>query len=402
MPETTTAPVMPSASSPATAGPSPFEELINLPGMKDEPEAPRDEKFHVEQKDNPARPARPAPTDRTKPTDKHKSEVKSATEPAKPIEEDPEFATGPAALRNAYTRTKAELKELKAKYESREKSPSEPPPEFTERLTAAEKRAHDLDTEIKYLRYEKSTEYRDKYVKPMEKAFHRAFSEVSQLPITDEEGNDRLGTRADFEAIVRAPLGEAKRMAKAFGDSAQDVMDHRKKILELREEAGQAIDDYRAKGQEYEKQRQDESDVSQQKQAKLFQEHLATGAKERPEWFGPPDETDPHDGEMLNWGKGRANLLFGDTSQLTDDQRIALHASAHNMISTFPRIAYRLKKVTKERDALKERLAEFEASEPGPGGTRIPRPAKSNTNWSPSDAFDELDRLDKEGPKPLR
>lgn len=380
MPETTTTE---SAAPAVTSGSKPFQPVPEHgEGVGDRPatspldelsgmfEPPKEKPALTEKPGKPAeKPQEPA---ELAPETEEKTPEKPAEKPVKPTK--PVQKSSVEGLREAYETSKRRVKELESELTSiKETHAKADVGELQTQLEAANKRAEAAETELKYTRYEKSDEYKKKYVEPLTRAFHKAYGDVVQLTLTDGDGNERPATKEDFDGILRMPLGQAKMEAKKFGEFAEEVMAHRRKILELHEEAGRAIEEYRTQGSEREKSMSAQQAATQQRAAKLFGQLNEQARKKNPDWFTPV-EGDEEGNKLLQWGYGLADKLFGDQSKLSEGERVALHSAAYNQLAGFGRMALRVKKLTEQVKELETKLEQYEESEPS-GGGRKPKPA---------------------------
>lgn len=120
------------------------------------------------------------------------------------------------------------------------------------KLEGIEKRNAELEEEIRYHNFAKSEEFAKNYQKPYEEAWAAAASELAELDVIGEDGAPtRKATPNDLLALANLPLGEARKQANAmFGDSADDVMAHRRKIQEMSKAQAKALEDARKVGSE--------------------------------------------------------------------------------------------------------------------------------------------------------
>jgi hypothetical protein len=141
---------------------------------------------------------------------------------------------------------------------------------LTERVTKAEARAKELEDHIRYVDYEKSTEFAEKYNQPYVKAWKEAIGELSEVSIPDPETQQmRAVTDHDLLALVNLPLGEAQRMAtERFGEFASVAMQHRKAIKDRAKQREEALAEAKTKGGERIKQ---QKEAAQQAQNQTWQ-----------------------------------------------------------------------------------------------------------------------------------
>ena len=113
------------------------------------------------------------------------------------------------------------------------------------RAEKADARVKELEGTVRELDYVRSDEFKTKFFQPYADAWKSAKAELAELTITDaESGQTRVAAVTDLARVVNLPLGEARRVAtELFGDSAEDVMAHRRKIRDLAEAQQRALDD---------------------------------------------------------------------------------------------------------------------------------------------------------------
>ncbi len=345
------------------------------------------------------------------------TEPKEPTEPAEPTEptEEPTEPTEPTTAEPGKTDEKGKTRvspwklvdEWKTKYAEVEKQLLETkkliPDELgrkteVERFTAAEKRAQELEQEIRYVNYAKSQEFQEKYQKPYEEAWQRAMVEMQELAVSDPEtGESRKASANDLLEVVNAPLIKAKQMAQEkFGDFADEVMSHRKEVRRLFEEQSAALKRAREEGGEREK------TIQSQQQAMLTE--LQSHAKSAWEKAQEASLSDPENGAFFKPVEGddeRNNLLqrgyeFVDTStqenpldpRLTPEQRATVvkkHVAVRNRAAAYGVIKHEFKKLQAKYSAIEKKLQQYEASTPTiEGGARTQAQGTNGKAWDRS------------------
>lgn len=330
--------------------------------------------------------AKPKQTVKPEPKEDEKEEAETDDilgEPAedKPKDDKPSEKIAPRQLREAYEQLKKKHAELELEHTKFKSKASEPDPEkktLSERLAEREKRLNELEDEIRYAAYEKSSEYRDKYQTPFIEAYKAGRAKTASLSTTDEEGNIRKGTGEDFDALMRIVDDNeaAEFAANTFGNKASMVMYHRERVNELNNARTKAVEEYRSKGGERAKQ-MTEAQEKQRKEARdEYVKSVETATEKYPQWFKPEDGDDKGN-ELLDKGFHLADLAFnwgqpvrdGD-KPLTPTQLAKLHAAIRNKAAGFDRLAYREKKHLSRIKELEAEIAKYKASEPGPGEGR--------------------------------
>lgn len=253
---------------------------------------------------------------------------------------------------------------------------------LAEQLAVANKRLEDYENEVRLTKYERSNEYKEKWEMPYKKAVDRAYRDVGELLVTVRENNpndpehpierERQATKADFDAVFQQPLGQATKLARQlFGDAASMVLDHRARIKELQEGAYSAVEEYRTKGVEHEKQTE-----ARTKQEQAYIETAWKKANESmrakgAEYFDErPDDAEGN--ELLQKGMAHAELAFDHDalSRYPLPQQIAVHARVKNWAGAFPRLrrdVIQLRAQLAEANATIEQLRGSGPGKPAPG-----------------------------------
>lgn len=315
---------------------------------------------------------------------------KLGSEPEEPIEEEKAPVAEPAAktppapekgkdtdepksagdLRKAYSTVKTERDALKKQVEDLSKRTSKDDPEtkaIIEDSAMAKTRLQELETEIKNLKYERSSEYKDKFEKPLEKAFRSAISEVEQMTVTTDEG-ERAATSQDLTALVRMPTQQAATMAKSmFGDAAAEVLSYRRKILDLDQQRKEAVEEYRTKGAQSE-QEQTAHQATETQRLRGVWEQESNGVLEKyPQYFGP-EEGDDEGNATLEKGFKLADLAFLGAEGLPPEKLLQIRADIRARAAGFGRMVQRNKRLESKVEALTKELEQYKSSEPGTGG----------------------------------
>ncbi len=199
------------------------------------------------------------------------AELKAAKPPEK---------RGPWALKKYWERRNADT-EQKLAEANRKLAEHEKSGDALKRAADIEKRNGELEEEIRYHNFAKSQEFADKYQKPYEAAWAEAANELSELDVLGEDGNPvRKATPKDLLALANMPLGEARKTAnQMFGDSADDVMAHRRKISEMSKSQAKALEDARKAGTDRSEKQTASAAAAQRESADLWRsisaEHAA-------------------------------------------------------------------------------------------------------------------------------
>jgi hypothetical protein len=260
--------------------------------------------------------------------------------------------------------------------------PGELPKEHQEKLSAIEARNKELEDEIRYVNYSKSKEFSEQYQKPYEQAWVNAIADLKELVITNDDGSSRTATAQDLIALSNMPLGQARATAKAwFGDSADDVMAHRRTIRDLSDKQTKALEDSKTHGSEREQQRTAEM---QAKQKARSEETAKVWASVNSEAVGKYEFLRPMDGETeRNEKLDKATKFVDETfalnvnqakTQEERDQIIKRHAALRNRAIGFSVLKHENTGLKAKVAELEKAISEFQASEPSNGG---PRPSSN-------------------------
>lgn len=398
-------PAPPAEPSPSSAAPINFDADIDadLASLDD-----------AKPKEAPKAPEKPVETPKVKEPEKPVETPKTEEKPIRPVKA--------ADLRGAYEglkkkvaeeyqptiqRLEAKLKELEAAHKD--------DPANKQRLEAAQKRVEELESEIKFVNYKKSSEFKDKYEKPYQEAWDIAVRQISQLQVSTEGGEPRAATASDILALANLPLGELDAKAEElFGRSAPRVIRHIEKIRELSDAQHKALEEAQKSAGDREKQLTEQQQQAKQQVIKLWQGANDELAKKYPAWFSK-DEADAEGNTLLEKGFSLADLHFVGPADLTPDQvellppafrdalkargsltvqeRVRLDALLRNKIASHDRLAMRLKKANGRIKELEASLKQYEESEP-PAGKAGGRPPAVETDPM-QEAFAEIDSFDR-------
>ncbi len=241
------------------------------------------------------------------------------------------------------------------------------------RIETVEARNKELEEEIKYQNYSKSNEYTEKYQKPYEAAWAKAAKELAEIEVVDETGAvSRRANSQDLIALANMPLGQARKTANAmFGDSANDVMLHRQRIIDLSESQREALENSRKAGTD----REQQFGVKQQAIAKevgTLWKQSNDEAASKLEYLKPKEGDNDWNGALTK-AQTMVDKAFSQSPadpNLTTEQRAALvkaHAAVRNRAIAYSTLKLensKLRAQITERDA---KLKAYEDSEPTAG-----------------------------------
>jgi len=375
------APAAPAPSRPGAPGPnlsSAFDSLEKV-GTQPENNPPTIPKSAAQKSVDTAK-----ENDPTKPPadPKPPEEVKTDEAPDPPKTDEPPPPPKPKKpadfLRDELTKTKAERDQFKAEIEKL-KAPKEDPEKktLTEQLETERKRREELEQEMRFTNYEKSPEYKEKFEKPYTDAWNAGRSWVSQLKVTDAEGNSRLATSQEFDALMNLSFSDpdraAEEIATLFGNKAASVTSHIFEVQKAARAANEAVETYRKQGSEREKQ----TFESRQKRQKEVSDRWSEVRKPEaiPDKWKPfltPKDGDDEGNKLLEAGYAKFDEAMGldaRTARNAEERDAILGKTAAQR--HLAANARRLIKWLEQRDSkiaeLEKSLAEYQKSEPGEG-----------------------------------
>jgi hypothetical protein len=263
-------------------------------------------------------------------------------------------------------------------------------------LSELRKANEELEKEIRFVNYSKSTEFKTKYQQPYEKAWERAAKEVSEIRINDPEtGEQRAATTADLYKVVVAPLNDARDMADAvFGKFADDVMQYRKEIRALNDAQESALKAAQEASIARDKQAQEQNQTFLTKTAGEIkqiwdQANHEFGERADLAFIFKPAETDQEHKSRLEKGYQLVDKAFAINSadpRLTPEQRaeaVKMHAAVRMRAAGFGPLRAKYDALQKQYQALENELKQYKETVPPTGGTSGPdnSPAKHSSGW---------------------
>jgi len=269
--------------------------------------------------------------------------------------------------------------------------------EVRSRLERAEARAKELEEHIRYVDYSKSQDFQDKYMKPYEKAWERAMSELKELTL-GEPGNERAFSPEDMLTLVNMPLGQAREAAKSmFGDFADDVMAQRKEIRRLADEQNMALEEARKNGAEREKQLRDNFTKQQSEMVSFVSDEWKKANEEainheKVGQFFKPIDGDEEGNKLLERGYQMVDKALAANPldpRLNPEQRrsiIRAHSAMRNRAAAFGRLVQQVQKLRAREAELVKELEQFKSTEPTNTQASMP----SSTGSMPPNAKDQV------------
>lgn len=298
-----------------------------------------------------------------------------------PKDEDAEWdrPETPRKLRDAYKKTKGEvelskkrigeLEQLVAK--TKQETEDSLKKDWEPRLAESEKRRSELETELRFLDYSRSEDYKAQFQTPWEEGWKAALSEFEGLKVTAPDGSEREFAPQDLHALINMPNFRAREIANAmFGTAAPDIMRHRAEIMRLTGARDKALNEWKQKGSE-----RDAQIAAQRKETvKRWSDSIETFRGEYPELFGER-EADSDGNKLLRDGNSLVRAAFlgeGIPEGLTSDQRREIILDAQSKVGVramaYGRAMRDLKKAEARISELEGKLKGYEGSEPEPGG----------------------------------
>lgn len=265
---------------------------------------------------------------------------------------------------------------------------------LTERAASIEKRNKELEDEIRYTNYAKSQEFKEKYQEPYESAWKRALTDLKEVTVNTGEG-ERAITANDLLDLVNMPLARAREIARnAFGESADEVMAHRREIKRLADEQDSALTKAKTDGAKREEERNQQMTAAQAKVAeeiKTTWEKVKTDLLEDKDYgtYFKPADGDEQGNQRLAKGFELVARAFSENPadpRLTPEQRAGIikrHSAVYNRAAAFGRLVYQNKQKDTRIAELEKEVEQYKGSTPPAGGTGLPPAVSGGTSaWS--------------------
>lgn len=353
----------------------------------------------------PAAPAAPQKTDDLFNLDKlvtPKTETPAA--PAKAPE--PAAKNEPASLkqfREQYEMTKKERDDFAAKVAELERAKSEGTRKEVEEATKAlkaemdsiRKNAEELDTEVRYLNYTRSGEYKQKYEAPLREAWQTALGDIEGIRVTDEDGTERDANHQDIMVLLNVPVAKAAIIAQeTFGPAAPEIMAHRRRLIELTQARDKSIAEWKEKGAQREVEKSKQLESRQTRSRDLFESQFADYEKTHAQLFGR-EEGDEDGNKLLDESDRLVRIALkgeGIDADMGYDDKVDLITKAQAQVAlrarAYGRERLRVIRLQQKVAELEKKVGKVRSSEPGQGeGT------STATRVSPKNAEDAIDEL---------
>lgn len=298
-------------------------------------------------------------------------------------------------------KAEAELLEL-----SKRALPEEQWKATQEKLANAEKRLKDHEDELRFTNYQKSEEFKSKYQEPYERAWGKAITDLSDLSITDANGNARKFTAEDMLTLLNGGLVESRKLAEEwFGPAAPDVLARRDKIRDAHESMQAALDDAKKNGASREKELMEKRQGAFKETAGVVRNAFQEATKQilshpvHSKWLTPTDGDDEGNA-LLEKGYAFARDAFNAkplAEGLSPEQRADAarkHAALINRAAAYRRLVAAVDKRDARIKELETALGEYESSVPG-NGAPSGGPAAGEPNDARSQVFGALRKIAK-------
>lgn len=258
--------------------------------------------------------------------------------------------------------------------------------EQQKQFEAIQARNKELENEIRFVNYQKSTEFQEKYQAPYEAAWKRAMSELAEVQVIEDEtsGARRPATAQDLLNLMNMPLGEAQQMAETmFGNLASYVMNHRAQLRSLFDTQQEQLEKVRKEGSEREQALQQQSQTHRETTQKFVKEtwDKAIAEAENDPTYGKyfkPIEGDQDGNQRLAKGFELVDQAFSTNPldpRLTPEQRaqvVRKHAAVRNRAAAAGRLIAWNRSLEEKLSKALEELKQYKASTPpttAPSGT---------------------------------
>jgi hypothetical protein len=328
---------------------------------------------------------------------KEESAPAAKMEPAKPE------PTSIKQFREQYEMTKKERDDFAAKVTELERAKSEGTRKEVEEATKAlkaemdsiRKNAEELDTEVRYLNYTRSGEYKQKYEAPLREAWQTALGDIDGIRVTDEDGTERDANHQDIMTLLNVPVAKAAIIAQeTFGPAAPEMMAHRRKILELTQSRDKSIAEWKEKGAQREVEKSKLVETRQSRSRELFESQFADYEKTHAQLFGR-EEGDEDGNRLLDESDRLIKIALkgeGVDADMGYDDKVDLITKAQAQVAlrarAYGRERLRVIRLQQKVAELEKKVGKVRSSEPGQGeGT------STATRVAPKNAEDAIDEL---------
>ena len=323
--------------------------------------------------------------------------------PATKIETAKPEPTSIKQFREQYEMTKKERDDFAAKVSELERAKSEGTRKEVEEATKAlkaemdsiRKNAEELDTEVRYLNYTRSTEYKQKYESPLREAWQTALGDIEGIRVTDEDGTERDANHQDIMVLLNVPVAKAAIIAQeTFGPAAPEIMAHRRRLIELTQARDKSIAEWKEKGAQREVEKSKQVETRQSRSRELFESQFADYEKTHAQLFGK-EEGDEDGNRLLDESDRLIKIALkgeGVDADMGYDDKVDLITKAQAQVAlrarAYGRERLRVIRLQQKVAELEKKVGKVRSSEPGQGeGT------STATRVAPRNAEDGIDEL---------
>jgi len=323
-----------------------------------------------------------------------------------PAKQDAPAKSEPASLkqfREQYEMTKKERDDLASRVAELERAKSEGTKREIEEATKAlkaemdsiRKNADELDTEVRYLNYTRSGEYKQKYEAPLREAWQTALGDIEGIRVTDADGTERDASHEDIMAILNVPVAKAAIIAQEmFGAAAPEIMAHRRRILDLTQARDKSIAEWKEKGSQREVEQKKQLESRQSRSRELFDSQFTEFEKSHNQLFGREDG-DEEGNKLLDESDRLIKIALkgeGIDADMGYDDKVDLITKAQAQVAlrarAYGRERLRVIRLQQKVAELEKKVGKVRSSEPGQGeGT------STATRVAPRNAEDAIDEL---------
>lgn len=239
-----------------------------------------------------------------------------------------------------------------------------------ERLAARETEYKSVKQQLVERDYTQSDEYKEKFIKPWQRAHDEAYSFVNGLQVIDPDTGDpvRQATPADFDKIKATPLQQRRAAAKAmFGeDSAGDVVEYAKEIDRLVKGSSEAIKDH---AQNWEKTAAEKEAAAQRDRegfTKLEQDERADLEQKFPDYFSVEAHKDnPEHQKALADAYQTYDTLLSTFDKQTPQQQASNKVLVRAWFAAFPLMHKQNAALKSQVESLTAELTKLRGTDPG-------------------------------------
>ena len=239
-----------------------------------------------------------------------------------------------------------------------------------QKLAEMEKRLAEREEQLRVKDFTSSQEWHEKYVRPVAEAVTEAESLMSELLVTDSDGNQREATKQDFEAVLaqRTTTQAAEKAEELFGPRMfQTVVNLRARVITAKRAQQAAFERGAIESAEHAKFQQQSLAQQQQRMKDMLLSESKKLVESDDVFKVEEGDTEAHQALSDGWKLADASMT-GDPS-MTPEQFIGVVAKARTNIAKANVLNVSNSRLRKENEALKTELAAYRKSEPEVRGT---------------------------------